>query len=347
MRRIQNVAVAAAVFCLGCQTADYVAPPSLAPEELPLTLALEQHRVVMSTVAPYNTVQLSAVLLNAEGEPLPDAVVTFVSTDSVLRVTQGGLLTARAITEKAGVKVSGRYRGILLSDTVFVRITDEASPRHPRTFSIQPVPGDSAKFAASDVVQSKEINPITRDASGTVIPDVDAYLWSTNPRVASDEGRSTNHYRLTPRLPGTVMVHASATYYGVSLVDSVLYTIAPPLFAEVDFAERLLVDGTRVASFSINTVTLSAGGVIGWFIMDLDRQLDVIFDDPSAATAGCHTLFGCGGELPATGGTGNISAYVANDTIIFGNARFRRFNRPGTYTYHSTKTTDTGVIVVQ
>src|SRR5690606_22686744 len=128
--------------------------------------------------------------------------------------------------------------------------------------------------------------------------------------------------------PGTVAISASTSAYGVSMADTVVYTITYPT------AQTVHIEGASSPPFEPGEVTIAAGGRVLW-LNATGRDVDVVFDDPANVTED-STLCFCG--------SGNIEAFGDTTGVGYDGFRVRRFRVPGTYHYRSTITGAEGTV---
>lgn len=333
------LAAASLVFALGCGT-DYVTtPPPTGSGDLFAALVLDHHAIALSPHAPFNTIQLTAAAINAQGQPLEGAArATFSLSDTgSVSITPDGMLTATAPATGVLLIATLSDRNLTHKDTAYVNVNDVAEPPVLATFSIQPLEGDSARTAALDafgLFGIKQILPQETDAGGTPIDGLPVFFSTADPTVATVDPASGN---ITGVRPGTVKIRASTTAYGVTMSDSVEFTITPPLIGLVAAAPITPAGSTTpVLQWAPGTIEVSAGGQVLFFTQSTTQDIDVVFDDPDAATE----------SFLAPSGGGNIAPFHAEPDN--GGAFFARaFAVPGSYDYHSTTFNTHGTIVVR
>jgi hypothetical protein len=341
--RVRSSAVflgaATIVLALGCGT-DYVTTPApVGTGNLFASLVLDHHAIALSTSAPNNTIQLTATAINAEGQPLAGAgqVAFSLSDTGSVSITPDGMLTATAPATGVLVIATLSNRNITHKDTAYVNVNDVATPPVLAIFSIQPLEGDSAKTAALDgfgLFGLKQILPLEADAGGTPIDGLPVFFSTADPTVATVDPATGN---VTGVRPGTVKIRATTTAYGVTMSDSVEFTITPPLIGLVA-ATPITPAGstTPVLLWEPGTIEVSAGGQVLFFTQSTNQDIDVVFDNPDAVTE----------SFLAPSGGGNIPPFHAEPDQ--GGAFFARaFPAPGSYAYHSTTSNSQGTIVVR
>lgn len=335
------------VLLAGCKIDEFAAAPILSREQLPFVLYVEQREIEMSTVAPYDTLSINAEVQTVDGIRLDDAVIRYQSSDSSLRVSSSGMLTARKAINKVTLTITGEANGAAFRETVNVKITNIAQPDSLQKIRIDRAGGDSNFFAPNEQFFETTLASTGLNSQGNPIAGVLSY-WSITPNTTIARLPRTERGNLQYRGPGEIMVYTTTTYYGRTLYDSIRFIMQPPKYAIVHFRDRIRrADGQQVFYFSPDTVVITAEGIIQFVNEVPGAILDIQFDNPLSASPGCPFVVFCGGEMPMTGGSGNIAPFKTDSEVFFGNSRSRRFSHPGTYRYWSAISLDTGVIVVR
>jgi hypothetical protein len=333
------IRLAAILLALGCGT-DYVTiPKPTGSGRLFASLVFNHHAIALSTAAPSNTIQLTATAINGQGQPLDgvgSATFSLSDTGSV-SITPDGMLTAKAPATNVQVVATLTDGNLTHKDTAYVNVNDVAEPPVLATFSVQPLPGDSSKTAAVDgfgVFGPKQILPQAMDADGTPIDGVPVFFSSADPTVATVDPVSGMVLGVRP---GTVKIRASTTAYGVSMSDSVIFTITPPLIGLV-VANPITPVGstTPTLQWAPGTIEVSAAGHVLFVTNSTTQDIDVVFDDPADVAESFLAPSGAGNIPPFRALPDNGGAFMA-----------RAFPVPGTYTYHSTTFDTHGTIIVR
>ena len=320
--------------------------PITDPSQIFLSLTLNHKAINLSTVEPWNQVQLVATPRNAVGEPLAGLPpVTFRSSDTTrVHVTEDGLVTARAagtnLTIVAEILTSENIRRV---DTARVNVIATA-PRQLATFTIQPEPPAEPIWALEPALWgapgrtiltmaglnlSNALKLRALDQDDLPVTGLQVFYQSLDPDVAIVRSPAGS---IAPHRPGQVRVVASTFAYGVALADTVTFTMLLPRVHGVRFDPQ--PDSTL--RLSAQNVIIRPGGYVFWFNQSLATPVSITFDDPSAASE-VPELCARYGE-PLCGG-GNIAAFngATSATVpplpLAGRAR--RFDTPGTYTYHT------------
>jgi plastocyanin len=330
----------------------HVAPPDES-STLYWHLRLSTHAVTLSTLAPYDTLQLRAIPVDGDGHPLSGlGAATFSSTDeSSVRVSADGLLTSVTATSGPIIVFAQLTAGkITHGDTLLVRVTADTVPPTFASLSIHPVPPDSAKWAVGGLggnsifQRLKRLSTRALDAQGQPIPGL---LIS----VESSDSSMLTAFQLGPLgllanalKPGHATLYVSATAYGVARADTLPFTVTMPLVGDVTISSSTTSAGsTATLSFSPGEITISPGGTARWHNVT-GQPVDVTFDDP-ANVVERGDIVSCGDGDP--GGAGDIPAFgdASRDVTSGENCRSRRFPTQGTYRYHAASGA-TGKVIV-
>jgi hypothetical protein len=336
--RFLSITIALALIVSGCATDAVVeSAPRVNDTQMYWALTLDYHAVTLSTVAPYDTIRLTATPRTFEGTALTDLPApTYTSLDlDRATVDPDGLVHVLQPGLNIPVMASLATGNLRHADTAFFNVTSLSAPPVLATFSIHPIPPDSAKTA-----ESKSIVALAGTADDTEITGLAVYYTSLDPSFATI-GRSTGF--LQPVQPGHVTLTATATAYGVTKTDTVRYTLGYPLTQLLTVIPQKNASGQTVNGFSPPLLQLGPGGSV-LIINETTTPTDLTFDDPTNVAQ--NDLY-CG-FLPALCGSGNISAWARDTSDASGISaiRTRRFPVPGTYTYHSTIFGTTGKIIV-
>jgi hypothetical protein len=328
-----------ALAALGCASdATVSAPPAVDDSHMYWALTLDHRAVTLSTAPDYDTIRLTATPRNVAGQPLSDfPAPTYTSLDlEHVQVDADGLVHAIASGNDLAVVASLTQDNHTHSDTVLINVTEDASPPPAlATFSIQPIPGDSAK-TSTDV--QKSLQARTEDASGTPIVGLAVDYRTSDPTTATID-RSTGV--IQPIRPGRVIVVATGTAYGITKGDTLSFTIGYPVTLLLSVALQQSASGQQVAAFVPNHLVMGTGGVVLIF-NPTTVATDITFDDPANVAQADEYC----GFLPDFCGSGNIEPFASNpdDPSSTSGNRARRFPVPGTYRYHSTIFGTTGAI---
>jgi len=315
-------------------------PPQGNSETMYWQLTLNVRAATMSTVAPYDTLQLVATPRTVHGTPIADlARPTFTSQDPAhAQVDSNGLVHVIASGDQVLIVASLEDHDLLHADTLVLNITDETSPPTMAFFTIHPAPGDSAKTGSTSTGM---VTARAYAADSTPIPDISTYFSISDPTTATID-RSAGV--ILPTHPGPVTIYASTRTYGVSKVDTLLYTIGHPLLMNISITPKVGSNGQTIPVFAPDSVVLGPGARL-LFANSLAPATDVTFDDPTnVGPDPFYCIFG-----PPLCGSGNIEpwTYDPNGPLgTFSALRVRNIVVPGTYRYHSALFGTTGVIVI-
>jgi len=364
VRRTALRGVLLALVVAGCDRLTPVAPytPTTDPAQLFLSLTLDHRTITMSTLAPYDTLQLTAMPRDGTGAPMTGLPApTFTSSDTTaVRVTPGGLLQARAAGSAliiAEIRADGNVRQ---ADTAYVTVTaDVTAPPRLATFSIEPLTPQDAVWAmtpeqgatgaaliffATQQWPFPRLTPRILDAQGNPMPWVPVEYESLDPDIVLVYPRDPALY--PPQQPGTARIVMRATVYGVTMADTAHFTVTAPYIHGVIVRPSASGGPPDVAP---KTPTIRAGGYV-FFTNETADSVRVTFDDPASAGPTDVVCSAFGGGFC---GAGNIPNFMSTDTVTFGpsgnpleNTRGRQFTTPGTYAFHIEPLGVTGHIIV-
>lgn len=326
---------------LGCAGDATVAPPPVTdPQHMYWSLTLDHRAVTMSTVAPYDTIQLTATPRNVEGTPLtglPAATFTSLDLDRI-QVTADGLVQAIGTGTAIPVVATMTVGNLKHADTVLINVTDAAPPPVLARFSIHP---DTTDTVTTPTGQWTSLPAVALAADSTPIDGLAVDYASLDPTVAAIDRTSGT---FLPVRPGHTAIVATATAYGVTKADTLPVTVGYPVAALIiNVTPRHLASGQTVNGFDPADLTVGTGAIIFFFNSTPDST-DITFDDPSNVAQDDRDC----AFLPVLCGAGSIAAFAKdpNDDVGFSAVRARSFPVAGTYTYHSTIFGTTGRIVV-
>ncbi len=372
----------ALVLALACAGETLHTPPPPDQRELYWDLQLNHHAVTLSTTAPYDRLTVVATPRNIGQEPLPGLPAPqYVSSDAEhVVVTPAGELVAVAPTAPdAHVMVTATLTAGNLkhSDYVFVRVVDNPAPPVLTTFSVHPVPPDSAKVASiidGDAIVLDTLPVRATDATGAPMTDLlvsfrvsGAGPAMTGSRLSFNEFVGVDEVTgvVSGLLPGKTTIYAAATVFGVAKADTLPYRIGLPITGRFVVAKR--TDGRPGSTMPERVLTLAAGAEVRWVALAADTamDLDISFTDPT------HVAGFLGSPVslhdPLTASLCEIFAFVygpagvdcanrgdfvlpATQNPFTGMAGFgiaaRTFPVPGTYDFRSTGHGLQGRIVV-
>ena len=314
-------------------------PPQNNPETMYWQLTLNVRAATMSTVSPYDTLQLVATPRTVHDTPITDlARPTYTSLDlDRVQVDSSGLVHVIGSGDGVFVVASLEDHNVLHADTLVLNITDETSPPTMAAFTIHPDVGDSAKTGSTINVT---VIPRAYTADDTPILGISTYFSSSDLTIATID-RSTGF--LSPNQPGHLDVYATTTTYGVTKVDTLPFTIGHPTQAIIDIPPQVQSNGQTISVFSPDSVELGPGARV-LFGNELGPAADVTFDDPTNVAQDDYYC----SLAPTLCGSGNIPAWTFDPTDPSGLSaiRVRLFPVPGIYTFHSELFGSTGVIVI-
>ncbi len=333
MLRLTSIMLSGATLACGSD----VAAPHNAGDQVFLRLVVDKRAIVISAIAPHNTIQLSATAFRGDGTPIANVPVTFEASDNNLLVTSDGLVTAQRAGNQSRIIIRAQYQGVTRADTAFFRITNTRDPAPVRTFSIQLDPN-----APSLAGTTTSIRPTAIDTNGVAITGTIPVDYQSSESLIADVTRQGVISWLRPEQE--VLIRAATTIYGVTKTDSVRASIGYPNLVQVGTALRANASGQKVLAFVPDVIYLTAGGtllVINWqhTVGFHTIPIDVVFEDPLIAEP--DTTSG----LPT--GSGNIAPFKADSNDYTSAIRTRKITKAGTFKFRSALYGTTGTIHVR
>jgi hypothetical protein len=353
------IAISVVCGCSGTDAAGGIPAFSTIPYN---ALQLNVHAVVMSTIAPYDTLQLTAIPVDGSGHVISSSgTVTYSVTDTNITVSPTGLLIARHTTTNAVVVATLQDPELTLThvDTAFITVTTNAAPSKPLTaFSIHLPATDSNQVDLPGLIGTgtKQLPVVATDADGTDLSSALLVRFvSLDPSAATVDPTGM----VKAVFPGHARLVASATYYGVTKTDTVNLRIGYP--------DAVAVTGKSTApgvvGFIPKVVTIGVGGTVVFklnIIGVVGNVLDAAFDDStvvqqspldSSLTLAQNGSGNVGPLVPPPGGilkipAGSDTAYILISSVCntspYPCAVMRAFPKAGIYHYRSV--TDSGGI---
>lgn len=291
-------------FASACQGDHLTPPPPIDPAMLYWALDLNYHAVTLSTTAPYDTLTLTATPRNQVGEALeglPAPQYSSTNPDQVVVTANGTLVAAQITTEPVAVVATLTTDNLKHVDTMFVRVVNAPTPAALGTFSIHPVPPDSAKHAVNNTADvnsgsafSYLLNRLVHaDTGGTPVSNVNVdfdpfavfpilvpvpvtdllvSFRSADTTVAkitrSSSGTGIHVFKLVGRQPSRVVtIYASTTVFGITKADTIAFRIGLPLFRYFGMIRPRLPDGLPSPNISFlpgtpPTLYMGVGGLV-------------------------------------------------------------------------------------
>jgi hypothetical protein len=270
-----------------------------------------------------DSIPLTVTAQNVLGEALPmDSTPVVWSSSDTMRVTVDGKGMLHALHADSGddlvyVIASWTRSGVTRYDTAAVSVSQTRQP----VAGIRIALGDSARVAIGAGVW---MSVVAVDATGTTIgmphvPLVSNTMPSSSVTIfylgqfGALIGGGTNDV-LNQSAIGDFWLYARGTVYGVPMQDSVQLTGLYPATRTIPFVQDS-ASLTITSAYRNQEVLVQPCGTIS-FANQTTTPLDVVFDDPSAAT-------GCAAGDP----TGDIIGLAAGATLS------RKFRDPGTITW--------------
>jgi hypothetical protein len=345
MSRLKRIGTGlGAVLALGCQEPIGVPRPDVINAPFFARLSLSHKAVLMSKVAPYDTLQLSLTLLDSRGNVWhPEGMtaeqrdsllaanpVRYTSSDnSIITVSQTGLVKAISTTTPFGTVrvVATQQIGLVTrADTALIRVFNTPVPLVADTLRLRP---DSTRLART---QSAILSLRVVDGNGVAIPGAVTFVTSSDSTIVGISGALRGlHNALSIQAhanTGKAMVRAVAHVYGRTVRDSFEIEAKYPITGTFLNVFGLLTNGSSSNWLDRNDINISVGGTIQWRASGdtivtsshlPQAPYSIVFDDPSTALAA---------TLPGQdSGPGNITA--VGDTL----ARYRRFVATGEHKF--------------
>ena len=288
---------------------------------------LNQHAIDLALTAPVNKVQLTLTPVNALGESVANTGhVSWSAYDSSITVDSTGLVTAQYTTSTSGTLViaSLRQGNLTLADTAYVQVTATAPSPGIKTFSIQPVNGDSAIRAVGDgyvpTVTATDSLGGSLAFNTYMTVGSDAFYWvrSSNPAKAFINHRYGTSGNIGTVDTGRVVLYASAWFYGVAVQDSLPFVIGWKTYV-TNYQDETTCGWYRCDIF------VGVGGQISWGNYGSDA-MEIDFVDSTGIDSAADPGFGI-----SYTGAGNMH-FPANAP---GTAFSRRFTIAKTYHYYN------------
>ena len=344
----------------GCGGVDPVASyagPVTDPTLLYTSLTVDHPAITMSTVAPYDALQLTATPRDALGNPMTGLPAPmYLSSDTTkVRVSADGMVTA--VGTVIGVRVIATLVAGPVShvDTALIDVTNTATPPKLASLSIQPVAPDSAvwplfgKFdlayviaAISGLQKGTTLVPRLVDSAGNPMSVGEMAYTSLDLAIGSADRLGNMNFRK----PGQVRIVAQTTAYGISRADTLTATVIMPVAQAAQIYAR--ADGTP-GFFTVlpdnslaemKDIYLAPSGIVAWYNYT-PHDIDIVFDDPTNVvqpTVNISNIVvgGFGGQCAA--GNTMIPANLDPDPEwgVYSTIRVVQFPVPGVYTYRST-----------
>jgi len=282
------------------------------PTALPVTLSLSPHGL---TMAKNDTLTLTPTVKALDGSVIQDlSGITYVSlAPKVVTVSENGLLTA-IDTSSDPVKVAAKLQRDFSTVVDTVQLIVTPTRLAPLTFVMQIDTLDGTTFG---IGYSTDILPVATTPAGDTVYPIATYTTS-DPKAKVNVYGSYGYF--SSNTFGAVKAYATANIYGTTYTDSVTYHITYPSEAYVGWG------GSSWYYPPALQVVLKPGGHVYWYNYFSDNSTDIVFDDPSKASA------------YQGGDSGNIPGF-------HGMSVYRQFNTPGTIKW--TSGGQTGTIIVQ
>jgi plastocyanin len=349
-------------FALACESDSLKPPPIPEPAELYWTLDFNHRAVRLSIKAPYDTLTVAAVPRNYLGAPLTGLPAPqYTSGDATkVAVTGDGVLQALEASSQTIPVVARLTVGNLTHvDTVLVQAVDVDPPPVLGSFSIHPVPPDTAKVGACSPSAGicdfllKPLSLIARaaDTGGVAIAGLSVFFRSSDSTIARID-RTTG--QVSGLRPGPVTFYASTTAFGITKADTLPFRIGLRVVNRVDVRRVVPASGgAPVNAFFPSELRVGPGAMVIWATTDTS-MVDITFDDDDlpnvhAAATFPTQLYRSPFNLNLLCFGFNTNCMSAGNIVITpptNRGAVRVFSLPGTYEYRSTRYGTSGRIVV-
>jgi hypothetical protein len=319
--------------------------PYLPPDNVFWQLEINYPAINLAVAAPYNTVHLEAIPMNARGVPLSEWSGTIqwqVLDTANLRIDSDGNLQALGTGTNMRVIAAIQINGVTRSDTAYVRVTATPPASPVKSISIQPPFDEAYQIPMGEFDM---IFPTIQTEAGGTLSGLQVGYRSADSSIVSISNEGATDALMTPNDRGETWVYGETYAYGVHVIDSARVRVLPYLLRVIDI---VMTAPNRISVFP-DSVTVITGGSVFW--RDYEERWHtnpapaIIFSDPSKASRSFIAEFL--GIQPA-GDEGNIPSRPSVRPP-FQNRYFgvRDFMEPGVYTYKVGPDSVRGVIVVQ
>lgn len=322
LRRYQLRAMMVARFCgatsvgivalasIGCSGLDEVLTPPIASTTLYSRLDVNHHAILLSTVAPYDTVRLHTTPRNFDGEAwrpnwmsaaafdslLAASPASYISQDSTkVKVSADGLVRAIAPTTGAAtvrIVASRQIGNVTRADTVLVRAQNVVNPQRIRTYRHRPA--DTLKVA---IATSLAIQLTAVDSHNVAIANVVTYVKTVDSTIVGvgPTPRKAQHNATALRgnaNAGSTRIVSQAYIYGIAVADT-FFVIAGARLSKlinVKVFDPILDPVGAIFYGGFSQWVIGPGGVGNWSVYadsvySPPFPVDIIFDDPTVALA--------------------------------------------------------------
>lgn len=337
----------------GCGSEDPV-DPTAEGTALYWSLDLNHQAITMGLATELDTLRLVATPRAPDGSAIEGLqTATFTTTNSdVVSIDSDGLLTAKAATAGVVIVASLTAQGVTHTDTAMVAITEDPGATRLAAFSIQPLAGDSAKFALGGTYTEsfRNLTPSLLDGDGNPLEGLPIRYESQDITTGIIDGWAAS---ITGIRPGYFTIVATTTVYGQQFTDSLRYRIGYPGVVKPKMYGKMYA----YVTYQIGTILPTIMRVGVGAVMELEYamgsdgyQADLVFDTPEFVDS-VPEQYSCVNYQIACDDVGNIEPfgpplpynYADYDT---NRLRARRLTHPGTYTLHSAIWGTTTTIIV-
>jgi hypothetical protein len=355
MRTFLRPALLLVPLVLGCGSDNPVDPTSegLRPY---WALQLNHKAITLGLNSEVDTLRLVATPLAPDNSTLDDiGVITFTSSNTdVVTVGEDGLITGLAPTAGVTIVATMSAQGVTHADTAMVAVTEDPGALRLASFSIDPIPPDSAKFAAGGTYTEafRNLTPTLLDTDGNPIEGVPIHFQSLDMTTALVESWSSS---ITGLRPGYFDIAARTTVYGEQFVDTLRYRIGYPGVVRPKMYGTMYAYITyQVGTFAPRVMRVGTGAVmeLEYAMGGYGLMADVVFDNP-AVVAAVPEQPSCVNYEIACEDAGNIEPFGPPEPLVDytdydkNRSRARRLTQPGIYNLSSATWGTTATIIVE
>lgn len=314
-------------------------------------LRLNHHFANLATVAPHNTIQLTATPQTLDGTTYQTELhSSFASTNqAVLQVDSTGLVTALQ-SGVAMIVATLKIDNIIHQDTITIGVHDGPAPQVSRIAVelspswIYPISREASVMYTVTAFDANDDTVKVQNVGGNDVPlDLITNCTVSNPLVGQCLGIRSGLQYVIAKAAGKTTATFSSYIFGTAMSDSVELTVEQSLFVMITLGQVPITAGTGI-TFSPASAVIAPGGVF-LFVNSLSQPTDVIFED-STVVKEANPDMGYYYFYPPDG-SGNIINLPVEPDFGWEPKGARTIYEPGTYRYRNPETGATGVIIVK
>lgn len=311
---------------------------------------LVNHRAVtMATVAPFDTITLTATPRNYLGHKIViEGTVSYWSGDKALKVDSTGMVKALGVVTTAWVFASYSYGGMTHTDSVLFKVTAGAPSIEAGLLSLELAPGDSAKHAVGVPDGIFGTTPSDKRPAVSLISTLNTKMTGFPIRYSTSDSTIMRVNQTTGAMRGLrpdsrAYLRAEATVYGKELKDSIEYYIGYPLMYHIGTSWKAPVGtgqfaGNWAPAFDI---IVGTGAVVVWHAEGALKSFNVKFDRTEGIGASelhCILFQDCTfGDIPLIPQQEELIDITVSppEINLVSGVRARQFNQSGDFQFHS------------